>query len=46
VIHPIQRGEIIEIVKINKVVDQHRVIQRLLVEIETLQSDSDGASAA
>ena len=38
VIHPIERGEIIEVVKVDQIVHQHRVVQRLLVEVEALQS--------
>ena len=38
VIHPIERREIVQLVKIDQVVHQHRVVQRLLVEIEALES--------
>ena len=38
VIDPFQCREVVEIVKINQVIDQHRIVERLLVEVETLES--------
>ena len=37
VIHPLERGEVVELVKVDQVVYQHRVVQRLLVEVEPLE---------
>ncbi len=38
VIHAVERGEIVELMKIDQVVHQHGVVERLLVEVEALES--------
>ena len=37
VIHSIEGGEVVELVKVDQIVHQHGVVERLLVEIEALE---------
>ncbi len=38
VVDSFQRGKIIQVVEIDQIIDQNRVVERLLVEIESLKS--------